>query len=83
MIYRVGINKADFAAFILDLWNCYLQSLLYIGLPTNIDLWNRYYLFFWWGIGLTVWENAGTPENYRYMMNYKYQEKKKEISGNM
>jgi hypothetical protein len=27
----------------------------------------------------TVWENAGMPENYRFMMDYEYQEKKKEI----
>jgi hypothetical protein len=39
---------------------------------------------FWRGIGLfivcfTVWENEGMPENYGFMMNYEYQEKKNEI----
>jgi hypothetical protein len=28
---------------------------------------------------LTVKENAGMPENYIFMMDYEYQEKKKEI----
>jgi hypothetical protein len=28
---------------------------------------------------LTVKENAGMPENYRFIMDYEYQEKKKEI----
>jgi hypothetical protein len=28
---------------------------------------------------LTVEENAGMPENYRFMMDYEFQEKKKEI----
>jgi hypothetical protein len=27
----------------------------------------------------SVWENAGMPENYRLMVDYKYQGKKKEI----
>jgi hypothetical protein len=28
---------------------------------------------------LTVEKNVGMPENYRFMMDYEYQEKKKEI----
>jgi hypothetical protein len=28
---------------------------------------------------LTVEKNSGMPENYRFMMDYEYQEKKKEI----
>jgi hypothetical protein len=28
---------------------------------------------------LTVWENAGMPENHRLMMDYEYQGKKEEI----
>jgi hypothetical protein len=28
---------------------------------------------------LTVWENAGMPENYRLMMGYEYKGKKEEI----
>jgi hypothetical protein len=28
---------------------------------------------------LTVWENAGMPENYRLMMDYEFQGKKEEI----
>jgi hypothetical protein len=28
---------------------------------------------------LTVEKNAGMPENYRFMMDYEWQEKKKEI----
>jgi hypothetical protein len=36
---RVGIHKANFADFILDLRNCNAQLRLYIGLPpTNVDL---------------------------------------------
>jgi hypothetical protein len=27
----------------------------------------------------TVWENAGMPENKRFIMDYEYKEKKKEI----
>jgi hypothetical protein len=39
---------------------------------------------FWRGIGLfqfflTVEENAGMPEIYRFVVDYEYQEKKKEI----
>jgi hypothetical protein len=29
--YRVGIHRANFADFILDLRNCYSQSCIYIG----------------------------------------------------
>jgi hypothetical protein len=28
---------------------------------------------------LTLWENAGMPENFRLMMDYDYQGKKEEI----
>jgi hypothetical protein len=40
-----------------------------------------YIIYFWWGIGLLIacfadWENSGTPDNYRIIMGYEYQEKK-------
>jgi hypothetical protein len=43
-----------------------------------------YIIYFWRKIGLfpvylAVYENAGIPENYRFLMDYAYQEKKKEI----
>jgi hypothetical protein len=53
-------------------------------LPTNIDLSNLYFISFCRGIGLflvclTVWENAGISENYRFKMDYEEQDKKMEI----
>jgi hypothetical protein len=41
-----------------------------------------YIISFWWGFGLflvSVWENAGMPENYGFLMDYEYPEKKKKI----
>jgi hypothetical protein len=68
-VYRVGIHRANFADFILDLRDCYSQSHLYMDLPTYLVLWNLYY-FFLAGIGLfLVLDNAGMPEN-RFMMDY-------------
>jgi hypothetical protein len=47
-------------------------------------IWEIYIIYFWREIGLflvclTVEENAGMPENYQFMMDYEYQEAKKEI----
>jgi hypothetical protein len=67
-IYEIAIHSR---IFILDLpiemWN-------------YIETWN----LFWREIGsflvcLTVEKNLGAPQNYRFMMDYEYQEKKKEF----
>jgi hypothetical protein len=48
-----------------------------------MELWNLYYLFLagivLFLVCLTVEKNAGMPENYIFMMDSEYQEKKKEI----
>jgi hypothetical protein len=55
-----------------------------LDLPTNIELWNLQLLIFLREIGLflvclTVEKNAVMHENYRFMMDYEYQEKNKDI----
>jgi hypothetical protein len=42
----VGIHRANFADFILDLRNCYSQLLLYIWFTQNTDLWILINYFF-------------------------------------
>jgi hypothetical protein len=52
-------------------------------LPTHINLWNLYYFFLAWNWVVSglfdCLKNAGMSENYRFMVDYEYQAKKKEI----
>jgi hypothetical protein len=52
-----------------------------MDLPASIDLGNLYYSILAgnWLACLTVWENAGMPENYELKMDYEYQGKKEKI----
>jgi hypothetical protein len=81
---RVGIRRANFAAFIFYLRKCFSQLHICIGFTHLFRLAKSILLSFWWGNGLslvclTVKENAGSPDKYRISMDYEYQEKKKEI----
>jgi hypothetical protein len=64
---RVGINRANFAVFILDLRNFYQQLHLHNGFTHKYRVVkSTYIIYFWQEIGLflvclTVEKNAGMP----------------------
>jgi hypothetical protein len=64
----VGIHRANFADFILDLRNCYSQPRVFVGFTTHKYRAVKSILFFFWReiglflVCLTVDKNAGRPE---------------------